>query len=82
LERYAVDQKAEAAADKPTLRQQGEHIRAIQEYQRLMDEYSQHRGSRLAQTRSLNHHHSIEMKTMSMSYRNWNGLCERCGSRA
>jgi len=41
LERQAATKEASAAADKPTpLRQHGEHIRAIGEYQSFWDEYS------------------------------------------
>jgi transposase len=39
LERQAAAENASAAADQPTLQQQGEHIRGIQEYRRFWDEY-------------------------------------------
>lgn len=39
LERSAAAKKAGAAADQPTLRQQGEDIRAIQDYRAFWDEY-------------------------------------------
>jgi hypothetical protein len=42
LEHYTAVQKASAAADKPALQQQGEHIRGIQEYQAFWNEYCQH----------------------------------------
>jgi transposase len=42
LEHYTAAQKASAAADEPVLRQQGEHIRGIQEYQAFWNEYCQH----------------------------------------
>jgi hypothetical protein len=41
LEHYTAVQKASAAADEPVLRQQGEHIRGIQEYQAFWNEYCQ-----------------------------------------
>lgn len=42
LERQAEAQKASAAADKARLRQQGESIRGIGEYQAFWEEYCQH----------------------------------------
>ena len=41
LEHTTAAQKASAAADEPVLRQQGEHIRGIQEYQAFWNEYCQ-----------------------------------------
>jgi hypothetical protein len=42
LEHSAAAEKTSAAADKPQLQQQGDHIRGIQEYQAFWDEYCQH----------------------------------------
>ena len=41
LEHCTAASKASAAADEPVLRQQGEHIRGIQEYQAFWNEYCQ-----------------------------------------
>lgn len=42
LEHTTAVRKASAAANEPALRQHGEHIRGIQEYQAFWNEYCQH----------------------------------------
>ena len=49
LERQAAAKEAAAAADKSSLQQDGEHIRAISEYQSFWDEYCQQAAAAAAQ---------------------------------